>query len=168
MALLGRIRAPVFGGAVFTVFTQGYESLSSYTGTDLVAEAVVATFTHYCLERIQESIQIMNIYLWIHWEQSKGEMKDTFHHANSHIYMYTGSYLEQLCKDQIECDNVGIKAFILAYNNISHIMINNGDLAECSQVEMCPRAFPRDSRAKAVMKPNLYSRVPLTFKFHIF
>jgi hypothetical protein len=40
MPLPGTMGAPVFGGADVTKFIEAYESLSSRTGTDLVAEKV--------------------------------------------------------------------------------------------------------------------------------
>jgi hypothetical protein len=54
--------------------------------------------------------------------------------------------------------------FFFAYHNIGRIMIHKGALAEYSQVEMLLVALPRELRAKAVMKLNLHSRDPLTFK----
>jgi len=54
--------------------------------------------------------------------------------------------------DQLEHANVGLKALILTYDNISRIMINKGALAEYSQVEMLLGALPRDLRFRVVMK----------------
>ena len=76
--------------------------------------------------------------------------------------------MERLCRDQLERGNVGLKAFTLAYDNISCIRINKGALAEYSQVEMLLGALPRDLRAKAVMKLNLDPRDPSTFKYDKF
>jgi len=90
----GRMGAPVFEGAAFTMFIQVYKSFSSCFRTDLAAEDVIATFPYYCSERIQQPIIIMNRCLWIDWEHFKGELKDNFHHAKSHVYMYMRSYLE--------------------------------------------------------------------------
>jgi hypothetical protein len=73
-------------------------------------------------------------------------------------------YLEQLRQDQLEHGNVGLKAFILPYDNISRIIISKGALAEYSQVEILLRALPRDLIAKAVMKLELDHRDPSTFK----
>jgi len=58
-----------------------------------------------------------------------GELRDDYHHADSHVYMYRWSYLEWLCNNQLECENIGLKAFILAYDIISRIMIIMGTLA---------------------------------------
>jgi len=165
MPLPGTMGAPVFGGADVTKFIEAYESLSSRTGTDPAAEDVIATFPYYCSETIQETIKMMNGYLRKDWEQLKEELKDAFRHADSRVYMYTRSYLERLCKEQRERGNVGLKAFILAYDNISRIMIDKGALAEYSQVEMLLGALPRNLRAKAVMKLELDPRDPSTFKY---
>jgi hypothetical protein len=165
MPLPGTMGAPVFRGADVTKFIEAYESLSSRTGTDPAAEDVIATFPYYCSETIQETIKMMSGYLKKDWELLKEELKDAFRHADSRVYMYTRSYLERLCKDQRERGNVGLKAFILAYDNISRIMIDKGALAEYSQVEMLLGALPRNLRAKAVMKLELDPRDPSTFKY---
>jgi hypothetical protein len=39
-------------------------------------------------------------------------------------------YLERLCLAQLERGNMGLKAFIVAYDNVSRIMISKGALAE--------------------------------------
>jgi len=165
MPLLDTMGAPVFGGTDVTNFIVVYEILSSCTGTNPVAEDVIATFPYYCSETIEETIKMMNRYLKKDWVQLKEKLKDAFGQANSRVYMYTRSYLERLCRDQLECGNIGLKAFILAYNNISHIMINKGALSEYSQGEMLPRALSRDLRAKAVKKLERDSRDPFMFKY---
>ena len=108
---------------------------------------------------------MMNGYLTKDWVQLKEELKYAFRHAVSRVYMYTRSYLERLCRDQLERGNIGLKAFFLAYNNISRIMISKGALAEYSPVEMLLGALPRDFRAKAIMKLELDPRDPSTFKY---
>jgi hypothetical protein len=165
MPIPGTMGAPVFGGADVTKFIEAYDSLSSRTRTDPAAEDVIATFPYYCLETIQETIKMMNGYLMKDWVQLKEELKDGFRHADSRVYMYTRSYFERLCRDQLERGNVGLKAFILADDNISSIMISKGVLAEYSQVEMLLGALPRDFRAKAVMKLEIDHRDPSTFKY---
>jgi len=87
MPLPGTMGAPVFGGVDVTKFIEAYESLSSRTGTDLVAEDVIATFPYYCSETIQETIKMMNGYLRKDWEQLKEELKDAFRHADSRVYI---------------------------------------------------------------------------------
>jgi len=165
MPLRGTTGASVFGGADVTEFIDVYESLSSRTGTDLAAEDVIARFPYYCLEMIQETIKMRSGYFTKHWVQLKEELNDVFPHADSRVFMYTRSYLERLCQDQLECGDVGLKASILTYDNISRIMISKGDLAEYSQVEMLLGALQRDLRTKAVMKLELDPRDPLTFKY---
>jgi len=108
---------------------------------------------------------MFNEYLKMDLVQLNEDLKDTFQHTDSRSYMYTRSYLQRLCKDQLEGGNVSLKAFILAYDNISSIMLTKGALAEYSQVEMILAAHPRDLRAKAVMKLQLDPRDPLTFKY---
>jgi len=165
MPLPGTMGAPVFGGADVTKCIEAYGSLSSRTGTNPAADDVIATFPYYCSETIQEMIKMMNGYLMKEWVQLKEELQDAFRHADSRVYMYMRSYLERLCRDQLERGNVGLKAFILAYDNISRIMISKGAFAEYSQVEMLLGALPRDLRAKAVMKLELDPRDPSTFKY---
>jgi len=152
MPLPGTMGAPCFGGVDVTKLIEAYESLLSPTGTDLAAEDVTAPSPYYCSETIQEMIKMMNGYLRKDWEQLKEDLKDAFRHIDSRVYMYTQWDLEQLCKEQWECGKVGLKAFILAYDNISRIIIDKGALAEYSQVEMLLGALPRNLSAKAVMK----------------
>jgi len=56
MPLPGIMGAPVFEGADVTNFIEAYESLSSRTGTDSGAEALIATFPYYYSEMIQETM----------------------------------------------------------------------------------------------------------------
>jgi len=164
MPVPGTMGAPVFGGADVTKFIEPYVSLSFRTGTDPAAEDVIATFPDYCPETIQDTIQMMHAYLMMDRVQLKEELKDAFRHADRRVYMSMRSYLERLCRDQLECGNVGLIAFILAYDNISRIVISKGALAEYSQGEMLLGALPRDLRVKAVMKLKLDPRDPSTFK----
>jgi hypothetical protein len=124
----------------------------------------IAIFAYYCSETIQQTIKITNGSLTENWVQLKQELKDTVRHGDSQVYLYTRSYLEQLCRDQLERGNIELKGFILAYDNISRIMISKWALAEYSQVEMLLGALPRDLRAKAVMKHELDPRDSSTFK----
>jgi len=163
--LLGTMGAPVFAGADITKFIQAYESLSSRTWTALAAEDVIATFLYYSSGTIQETIKMMNVYLTKDWEPLKKELKDAFLHTGSRVYMFTRWHVERLCWDQLERGNVGQKAFILAYDIISRIMIRRGALAEYSQVQMLLRALRRDLRAKAVMNLELDPRDPSRFKY---
>ena len=169
MPLPGTMGAPVFGRADVTKSIEAYESLSSRTVTDPASDDVIAKFPYSCSDTIQETIKMMNGYLTKDWVQWKEELKDAFRHAfrhaDSRVYMYARSCLERLCWDQLERGNVSLKAFILAYDNISRIMISKGALAEYSQVEMLLGALSRDLRAKAVMKLELDPKDPLTFKY---
>jgi hypothetical protein len=60
----------------------------------------------------------------------KKEQQDTLCQTDSQVYMYTRLYLEPGCRKQLERWNVGLKAFILAYDNICRIMINMRALAK--------------------------------------
>jgi hypothetical protein len=148
-----------------TKFIEAYENLSSRTGTDPAAEAVMAMFLYYCSEMIEAYNKMINGYLRKDWVQLKEKLKDIFQHADSRIYMNMRSYLERLCRDQRERGNIHLKAFIFTYDNISPIMINKGALAEYSQEEMLLGALRRDSRANAVMKHELDPRDPSTFQY---
>jgi len=165
MQLPGTMGTPVFGGADVTKFIEAYKSLSSRTGTDSAAEDVIATFPYYCSETFQDTMKMMNGYPRKDWVQLKEELKDSFRHTDSRVYMYVRSYLGRLCSDQLERGHIRLKTCILAYDNISRIMINKGALAEYSQVEMLLGAFPRELRAKAVMELDLDPRDPWTFKY---
>jgi hypothetical protein len=48
--------------------------------------------------------------------------------------MYKRWSLQCISRYQLECRDFGLQAFILAYDNISNIMINQEVLAEYSQV----------------------------------
>jgi len=109
---------------------------------------------------------MMNGYLIKDWEQLTKELQDAFHHTNSRVYMYMRSYLELLCNDQLEGGNVGLKAFILTYDNISCYMINKRTLTEYTQVGMILGALRWDLRATMVMKPEPVPRDPETFEYN--
>jgi hypothetical protein len=165
MLLPGTVGGPVFGGADVTKFIKAYESLLSPTGTDPSKDDVISTFPYYCSETIQENIKMMKWYQERDWEKWKKELKDVFRHANSQVYMYMRTYLERLCKDQLKRGNVGLKAFILAYDNISRAMITKGTLYECMRVETLLAALPKDLKGKAIVKLELDPQEPETFKY---
>jgi len=161
--LPGTMGTPVFGGADITKPIKAYESISSRTVTDLAADDDIAMFPYYCSETIQETIKMMNGYLRKDWMQLKEELKDAIRHANSRVHMYTRLYSERWGRDQLKRGNLGLKAFIRAYDNISCILINKGALAEYSLVELLLDALPRDLRTKAVMILEQDPRDPTTF-----
>lgn len=99
------------------------------------------------------------------WEQSKEKLKDTFHHTDSRVYMYTSLYLDQPCWDQGEHRKIGLKAFILTVDNISHTMIDKGVLAEFSQVEMLLGALTINLRGKFITNLELDPRDPSKVKY---
>jgi hypothetical protein len=165
MPLPGTMGALVHGGAHVMEFIEEYQSVTSRTVTDPVDKNIISTIPCYCAETIQETIKIMNRYLMKDWVQLQEELKDRFRHTDSRVYMYTRSYLVQIWQNQLDCGNFGLKAFILAYNNISSIMINTGVLAKFSQVQMFLRALPHNLRAKAVMKFKLDPTGHSTFKY---
>jgi len=103
--------------------------------------------------------------LKLDWELLEEKLNDALRHADSRIYTYMIIYLEWLCKDQLERRNVGLKARIFTYNNISHITINQGALAKYSQPEMLLWALWRELGAKVVMKLEQYPRDPTMFKY---
>jgi len=114
MPLPGTMGAPVFGEPDVMKFIEADESLSSRTGTDPAAEDVITLFLYSCSETIQETIKMMNGYLRKDWVQLLEELKHAFRHADSRVYMYVRSYLEQLCRDQLEGGKIDLKAVILA------------------------------------------------------
>jgi hypothetical protein len=89
MPLHGTIGAPVFGGADITKFCEAYKSSSSCTGADSAAKDVMAIFPYRCLETNNETIKMMNGHLRNNWVQLKEELKDSFQHTDSRVYMYT-------------------------------------------------------------------------------
>jgi hypothetical protein len=165
MPLPGTMGALVHGGAHVMNFIEEYQSITCRTGTNPVDEDMISTIPCYCAEMIQEPIKIMNRYLRKDWVQLQEELKDRFRHTNTRVYMNTRSYLVQLRRDQLDCGNFGLKAFILAYNNISSIMINKGVLAKFSQVQMFLGALPHNLKGKAVMKFKRDPRGHWTFKY---
>lgn len=66
----------------------------------------------------------------------------------------------------MECGNIGLKAFILAYDNISRAMINNSSMAMNSQVEMMLGTLPIDLGANVVMKLELDHRDRSIFRYN--
>lgn len=101
-----------------------------------------------------------------YWVQSKAELNDAFPNTNSPVDIYLILYLKCLSRDQLECGNIRVEALILAYDNISHIMITNGALADFSEIQMLLGALLRDLRAKVLMKLKLDPRDPSTFKYN--
>jgi len=108
----------------------------------------------------------MNTYLKNDWVQWKEELTDAIQHADSQVYMYKRLDLERLCRDQLECGNVGLKACILTYDHISCVMINKEALAEYSQMEMLLGALPQDLKLKAGIKLELDPRDPSPYKYN--
>lgn len=96
--------------------------------------------------------------------QLNEELKDTIRRTDNQVYVHTRSHLEQVCWEKQDRWNVGLKAFILEYNNISHIMIQKGVFAEYSQVKMLLEALRRDLSAQVLMELDLDPREPLILK----
>jgi len=155
--------APVSRLPDVTQSIETYECLTFRTEADPVANNVIEMFPYYRFETTQETMEILNGYLRNDPKQLNEELKDDFHCTDSRAYMYPTLYFVPLCKDQLECGNVSLKSFILAYDNISPIMIHKGALADCSQVEMSFGALPRHLRVKVEMKLEQDHRDPSTF-----
>jgi len=164
--LLNTIGALVCGDVDVTKFIEAYKILSSCAGTDVAAEDDVTTVLYYCSGMILETKTMMNWYLTKHKVQWREEPKNALGHPDGRVYMYMRSYFQQLCRDQLECGNVGLQVFILSYDNISCIGIATGALAEYSQVKMLLKALPWDLRAKAEIKLELDPQHPSTFKYY--
>jgi hypothetical protein len=163
ISLPGTMGNPVFTGADVTKLIKAHKTISPCPGTDPAAKDVITTYPYYRSETIQDTLKMMNGYLTKDCMDVKQELKDTFRHADCLLYVYTMSNLERLCREQLESGIVGVKAFILTYDNVSCIMLRTGALAEYSQVEIFLGAHPRDVRAKALMKVELEPRDPSTF-----
>jgi len=108
----------------------------------------------------------MNGYAKTDWKLFQEELKDAVCQANCLVYMYTRSYLAWLCNNLRECENVDLKAFILAPDNISCIIIIKGTLAEYPQVGMLLRALLVEERANVAMKYKLDPGDPLMFEYN--
>jgi len=106
MPLPGIMGAPVFGGADVTKSIDAYKSLCSCTVTHPAAKDVIATFSYYCSETIQETIKMINVYLRKDGMPLKEEMKDAFQHADSQVYMYMRSSFGRVCWDRLEDGHV--------------------------------------------------------------
>jgi hypothetical protein len=98
----------------------------------MVAEHDIAMFEYYYSNIIQETINMIHCYLIKYWVQLKEELKYAFLHIKSRVYVYTRSYLEAICWDQLQCGNISLNGYILTDDNISHIFINKGALGENS------------------------------------
>jgi hypothetical protein len=72
----------------------------------------------------------MNGYVRKDWEQLKIELKDAFGHTKRRVYMYMRLYPGKLCYDQQERRHIRLKANIIAYDNISRILMDKGFLAK--------------------------------------
>lgn len=75
--------APDCGGANITKLIKAYDTLSSRTGTNVVANKIIASFPYNSWETMQEMLKTMSGYVKKDWEQLKEGLKDTFHHTNS-------------------------------------------------------------------------------------
>jgi len=69
MPLRGSMGAPVFRAVDIANFIDPYECLSSCTRTDLAVDDFIPMFLSYCSEMIQETIKMINGYLWQDWER---------------------------------------------------------------------------------------------------
>jgi len=144
---------------------QESQSVSSRTGTNQAAEDVIASCPCYLSETINDRIKMINQYPRTDWANLKMEWNNRLRHSDSKGYVYTRLYLERQCQDQLDCENISLEAFILAYDNISCIIINRRALAKYSQVEMMLGGLPRDWTAKVVMKLELDPRDHSTSKY---
>jgi len=73
--------------------------------------------------------------------------------------MYTRSNLDRLRNDQRNRWHVGLKAFILTYDNISRIMIDKGTLAEYSDIlETARRANTKNTQT--ISLTNVWPPMP--------
>jgi len=156
--LPGTMGTPDFGGVEFSKFIVANECLTPHTGTDLAAEDVIRSIPYYCSETIKETIKMMSGSVTKDWKQLHGELNDAYCQADSCINIYTRSYLEQLSKYQLEYEKISLKAIIITYDNISHIMINMEAFTEYTQLEILRRALGRDFRSKVVLKHEYYPR----------
>jgi hypothetical protein len=73
--------------------------------------------------------KIMNGYVRKDWEQLKMQLKEAFGHAMSRVYTSTRLYSGLLCNNQQDHGHITLKANIIAYDNISRIIIHTGALA---------------------------------------
>jgi len=167
MPLPGTMGASFSGGADVIKFFKAYKSLSSCTGTDPAAKETIGTLLYCCSEMVQETIRLMNWYFRTGSVLLKEEIEDAFCDANSRVWMYTKSYLERLCHDQRDHGQASPKAVILAYDNISCIMIKTGALMEHSWVEMLLGALPTNLSANTITRLEPHPRYPSTLKYEI-
>jgi hypothetical protein len=152
MPLLVTMGAPVVRAEDDTIINEVYESLTTQSGNDPKVDDVIAKWPYYLSKTLQETVIIMNDLLKKDLMQFKEEVKDTFRHTDSQVYMHTDSHLEQVCRETQDQWNVSLKAIILAYENISHIIIHKGVFVDYSLVSMLFGGLRRDSTAKVVIK----------------
>jgi len=80
--------------------------------------------------------------------------------------MYIWSYYIHLCKGELECDTVSLKACILTYKNMSHILINKGAMAEYSQLEILLATLQRDGSGNFLIKLEEDPRPPSRWEYN--
>jgi len=81
---------------------------------DLLAGDAFATCQFYFSDKNQVTMNLMNGYLKNDWELWNKELKDVFNNAGSKVYMYMRSCFKSLCKDQLDCGNISLKAGIVS------------------------------------------------------
>ena len=142
MPLPGTLGAPRFDSADVTRFLEIYESIARRTGTNPDQEDVVDIFPYYCAADLQETVKMMSGYNDRDWPVLKTQLKDRFRHSDSRVFMYTQTFLAKLCQEQRNRGDVGLKAFVMTYDNVSRTMFVNGSLAEYTRVESLMKALP--------------------------
>ena len=142
MHLPGTLGAHRFDSTDVTRFLEIYESIVRRTGTNPDQEDVVNIFPYYCAADLQETVKIMSRYNDRDWPVLKTQLKDRFHHSDSRVFMYTQTFLAKLCQEQRNRGDVGLKAFVMTYDNVSRTMFVNGSLAEYTRVESLMKALP--------------------------
>ena len=152
MPLPRTLGAPRFNGVDVTRFLTLYKSISCRTGTNPDQEDIVDIFPYYCAADLQKMVKMISGYNDHDWPILKTQLKDRFCHSDSRVFMYTQTFLAKLCQDQRNRGDVGLKAFVMTYDNVSSTRFVNGSLAEYTRAGSLMTVLPRSLKATAVVR----------------
>ena len=93
MPLPGTSGAPRFNVPDITKFIEIYESLARHTRTNPDQEDVVDTLPYYCVEGLQEMVNMMSGYSDRDWPLLKTQLRDRFRHSDTRVFMCRPSSL---------------------------------------------------------------------------
>ncbi|KAF8254199.1 hypothetical protein K440DRAFT_635704 [Wilcoxina mikolae CBS 423.85] len=148
--------------------TEKYESLATFTTTDVTESNDIAMFSYYCAEEIREKVMMMRGYTDRDWAALKKELFDVFRYSDSwpDSLVYTRRYLEQFCakvggRDDME----SLKSFLRTYDHISRIVTQSRMMCEYERIEILLHALSKRLWRKAISKLSMLPLEPSTFDY---